>query len=198
MSRRVDPARHAARRLQIVDAALTCFAADGYDGATTASICRTAGIGSGTFFHYFPTKVDVLLAVLELGAQETEDWFASQRGRSDARQVLSAWAEWSADELADARVAGFVRAVGSVMTLPAVAEALRADERVQREGLLHWVRLARDQGQVRNDLSADSLTRWLLLVVDGFAGAVAGDDGFTAADQRGTLLDSIDRLLAPR
>ena len=45
MARTVDPAKHEARRLQIIDAALTWFATDGYERATTAAICRTAGIG---------------------------------------------------------------------------------------------------------------------------------------------------------
>ena len=48
MARTVDPERHEARRLVIIDAALTVFAERGYDGATTAEICRRAGIGSGT------------------------------------------------------------------------------------------------------------------------------------------------------
>ena len=64
MARTVDPERHLARRLVIIDAALTCFAATGYAGTSTAAICREAGIGSGTFFHYFPTKQSLLLAIL--------------------------------------------------------------------------------------------------------------------------------------
>ena len=75
MARTVDPVRHEARRLAIIDAALTCFAADGFDRTTTATICRTAGIGSGTFFHYFPTKLGVLLAIIELGTSDTAAWF---------------------------------------------------------------------------------------------------------------------------
>ncbi|MBF6059865.1 TetR/AcrR family transcriptional regulator [Nocardia terpenica] len=46
MARTVDEKRHQQRRLQIIDAALTSFAADGFDGTTTAAICRTTGIGS--------------------------------------------------------------------------------------------------------------------------------------------------------
>ena len=45
MARTVDPQRHEQRRLQIIDAALTCFAARGYDGTSTAALCREAGIG---------------------------------------------------------------------------------------------------------------------------------------------------------
>ena len=119
-------------RLQIIDAGLTCFAAHGYDGATTALICREAGIGSGTFFHYFPTKADLLVATLELGTGETEEWFAARRGRPDAVEVLREYVAHAAAESADPRVPGFVRAVGAVMTEPRIAAALAADERTLR------------------------------------------------------------------
>lgn len=196
MARTVDPERHAARRLRIVDAALTCFAADGYDGATTAAICRAAGIGSGTFFHYFPTKAAVLVGVLAVGTEETRAWFAEREGRDDALAVLREWAGWSADELIDPRVAGFVRAVGAVMTEPQVAGALEADERAQHEGLRVWVARAQQAAQVRRDLPAEVLASWVALVLDGFIGRIATDPGFSAQGERATLLDTVDRLLA--
>ena len=83
MARTVDPERHLARRLVIIDAALTCFAATGYAGTSTAAICREAGIGSGTFFHYFPTKQSLLLAILALGTEETRAWFAARADDED-------------------------------------------------------------------------------------------------------------------
>jgi AcrR family transcriptional regulator len=184
--------------MHIIDAALTCFASLGYDGATTAAICRTAGIGSGTFFHYFPTKAAVLVGVLELGTQETVDWFAAREGEQDAAGVLLDWVRWTADELADPRVAGFVRAVYPVVADPDVAVALAADERAQTDGLLRLVRAAQAAGQVRRDLSPEALTSWLVLLVEGFVGRIAADEQFTAASQRATLVDTVQRLLAPR
>lgn len=197
MVRTVDPERHAARRLQIIDAALTCFAAEGYAGATTGAICRQAGIGSGTYFHYFPTKAAVLLAILEVGTAETRDWFAGQSGRTDARQVVLDWVRYSAAQYVDPRLAGFVRAVGAVMTEPEVAAALAADEQAQRDGLLPWVRRARAAGEVRTDLSAPALTAWVMLVLDGFLGRIAADPDFTARGQSRWLTDAVERLLAP-
>jgi AcrR family transcriptional regulator len=197
VARTVHPERHAERRLRIIDAALTCFATEGYAGATTAAICRRAGIGSGTFFHYFPTKSEVLLAILDLGTAETTEWFAEQAGRDDARAVLLDWVRHTADELTDPRVAGFVRAVGAVMTDPAIATAFAADEDAQAVGLRHWVRRAQEDREVRTDLTTDSLTSWLMLVVDGYVGRLAGDDGFVAEDQRDTLVEAVERLLAP-
>lgn len=198
VTRTVDPAAHAARRLHILDAALTCFAAHGYDGATTATICREAGIGSGTFFHYFPTRAAVLVSVLELGTRETADWFAGRQGAPDARGAVLDWVRWRADELVDPRVAGFVRAVGAVVDDPGVAAALTADERAQTDGLLPLVRAAQADGQVRRDLSPDDLTSWLVLLVDGFVSRIAADEHFTAEAQQATLVDAVERLLAAR
>jgi TetR/AcrR family transcriptional regulator, transcriptional repressor of aconitase len=198
VARTVDPERHAARRLHIIDAALTCFAADGYAGATTGAICRQAGIGSGTFFHYFPTKAAVLLAILELGTAETRDWFGAQRGRTDAYAVIMEWVHYSAAQSMEPRLAGFVRAVGAVMTEPNVAAALAADEQAQRDGLLPWVRRAQSAGHVRTDLTAPDLTAWVMLVLDGFLGRLAADPGFTAQGQSRWLIDAVERLLEER
>ncbi len=197
MARTVDPEKHEQRRLAIIDAGLTCFAELGYEGATTARISRHAGIGSGTFFHYFPTKAALLLAILEYGTRETNDWFAAQTGRSDPAQVVRDWVRHTADDVGDPRVPGFVRAVGAVMSEPAIAAALAADDEAQRRSLRIWIRRAQQAGQVRTDVSAPTLTSWVLLVLDGFLGRLATEATFTAAGQRRMLLDTVDRLLAP-
>lgn len=160
-------------------------------------ICREAGIGSGTFFHYFPTKADLLVATLELGTAETREWFAAQQGRTDAAGVIDDYVRHVAQDAADPRVPGFVRAVGAVMTEPRIAAALAADEQAVREGLRPWIRRARASGEVRADLSAVRLTEWLMLLLDGFLGRLAGGDAFTATRETPVLLGAARRLLAP-
>lgn len=196
MARTVDPERHRARRLLIIDAGLTRFAADGYAGATTASICREAGISSGTFFHYFPTKSSLLLAILELGAQEVEDWFAAQVSRPDAEQVITDFVAHAAAEAADPRTPGFVRAVGAIMTEPDVAAALEHDERVRLRNLQAWVAAAQKSRRIRTDLSADRLAQWVLAVLDGYLNRLSVD-GFDAVLEQDQLGDVVSRLLAP-
>ena len=196
MVRTVDPVRHQARRLVIIDAALTCFARDGFDRTTTAAICRTAGIGSGTFFHYFPTKLGVLLATLELGAAENREWFADRAGREDASAVIREHVDHVAGEAADPRTAGFVRAVGAMMSDPQVALALEQEEAVVREGLLPLLAAAQRDGEVRDDVPATRLCAWVMVVLDGFISRLAADHCFDAADEREMLADTIGRLLA--
>jgi AcrR family transcriptional regulator len=200
MARTFDPLRHQARRMVIIDAALTCFAAEGFHRTTTAAICRTAGIGSGTFFHYFPTKLSVLLGVLDVGTAESAAWFAAQAGRTDPARVIEDYVAHVADECADPRVAGFVRAVTAVLTEPDVVMALARDEAVVREGLLPWIRAAQEARQVRTDLAPAQLCTWITIVLDGFLGRVAADSAFAAGAvgaEGAVLADTVRRLLAP-
>ncbi|MDH3683338.1 MAG: TetR family transcriptional regulator [Acidimicrobiia bacterium] len=49
-------------RQRIETAALELFSRDGFDAATIDDIAAAADIAPRTFFHYFPTKEDVVLA----------------------------------------------------------------------------------------------------------------------------------------
>jgi AcrR family transcriptional regulator len=53
------------RREQIIDAALQVFSQKGFAGATNKDIARQAGITPGLIYHYFASKEDLLMAVVE-------------------------------------------------------------------------------------------------------------------------------------
>lgn len=65
-SRRRGPyAKTAQRRVEIVEAATTVFATNGYHGGSLRDIARELGMSLTTVVHHFPTKSDLLEAVLE-------------------------------------------------------------------------------------------------------------------------------------
>lgn len=161
------------------------------------SICRTAGIGSGTFFHYFPTKVDAMVAILELATDETTPFLHSQTGRTDAREVLLAYADHEANNAQDPRAGGFLRAVAVAGSHERVAKALTDHQRHVRTELTPWVRLARTQGSVRTDLSVERTISWLLAIIDGFGNQVTDWPAFDAHRERPALPDTICPVLAP-
>jgi len=52
-------------RDRLLDAAMELFHANGYNATGVSAILRRAEVNSGSLYHYFPTKEDLLLALLE-------------------------------------------------------------------------------------------------------------------------------------
>ena len=51
-------------RSQIMDAAIEEFCLSGYDAASVSDICREAGVSKGAFYHHFPSKQALFLAIM--------------------------------------------------------------------------------------------------------------------------------------
>ncbi|MEU7223191.1 TetR/AcrR family transcriptional regulator [Streptomyces chrestomyceticus] len=109
--RTVNPEEHARKRAHILAAAAGEFAAYGVDGTSTARICRAAGIGSGTLFHYFATKRDIFHALfaddLPRNAEACARATAEQRPEDGIRLLV----DHLLTDLADPLVPGLAAAV---------------------------------------------------------------------------------------
>jgi AcrR family transcriptional regulator len=62
---RLSPARAAARRQQIIDAALSCFAESGFHKATLQDVVHACGLSPGSIYCHFASKEDIVYAVVE-------------------------------------------------------------------------------------------------------------------------------------
>ncbi|NLE77315.1 MAG: TetR/AcrR family transcriptional regulator [Chloroflexi bacterium] len=79
------------RRTQIVEAAAACLARRGYARATMDEIAREAGLSKGLLYWYFPSKRELLLAVLEQTVCQTvqeAQRIAGERTSSAVEQLL--------------------------------------------------------------------------------------------------------------
>lgn len=193
MARPIDPALRRARRLQIIDAGITAFAERGPQ-ATIAQICSAAGIGSGTFFHHFASKESLVIAILELGTTETEDFFTVHEGGDTPRQLVIDYMDHMARELGDPRTAGFVLAVGAMSANQRITDALRRDEATTLDRLEHAVAAAQAERQARTDVSARRIANWALMLLDGLVAAIASGR-VTAEDEMPMLHEQVRTLL---
>lgn len=92
-SARDDPERRARdagddRRVVILETAARLFQQRGYSGTTVRDLAREVGITSGSIFHHFGSKEDVLLSVVERGLREATLRIDDQAEAADPRKRL--------------------------------------------------------------------------------------------------------------
>ncbi len=169
MPRVVDQQRFTERQTVILAAAYRRFAAQGFEATSTADICRAARVSSGTLFHYFPTKIDILLTLLRASAAWTEEQLhratRSGRGKAAIAEYLTALdREHDAD-----RQAGFARAVHGAAHLPEVRAVLDEEAELVDRFLLEHITEAVRTRAARTDVPPEHLVRWTRWIIDGEA-----------------------------
>jgi AcrR family transcriptional regulator len=61
--------RGAARRQQVLDAAIACFRQHGFHGASMSAISTAAGMSVGHIYHYFENKDAIIAAIVDRDVQ---------------------------------------------------------------------------------------------------------------------------------
>lgn len=89
------PAEQTVHPDAIIQAAAVVFHRQGYHGATMADIAAEVHLTAGSLYHHFPSKQDILIAVLDAGLDQiTRDVRAVAAGRADpaakVRQIVRA------------------------------------------------------------------------------------------------------------
>lgn len=79
-------ARGQARREEIVRAAMEVIAERGYRGASLAAVAEKVGLTQQGLLHYFPSKEDLLIAVLTM----RDEWDRGDRVSSDGNPMTVA------------------------------------------------------------------------------------------------------------
>ena len=176
-------------RDRIVEAARAAFAADGID-ATVEEIARRAGVGMGTIYRRFPTKGDLVDAVLEdavtdvceaaqLALEEDDAWAAftaflervfelHMRNRGLKDVIASGQHDLRRLEAARARMRPLV---SEVVARAQEQGTLRADFAAEDVPMLFWTggRVA----ELTSGVAPDLWRRYLGFVLDGLRAEAA-------------------------
>jgi AcrR family transcriptional regulator len=145
---RADAARN---RVRILAAASAVFAERGLD-ASTAEIARRAGVGEATLFRRFPSKDDLIVAIL---AEHMDGVIATAEaclGEPDPWRAVERFFEAMVEQQVHDQ--GAVEAVkDNCMTSPALADRRK---RIM-ELMSRLLRRAQEAGVVRDDITAPDL-----------------------------------------
>ncbi len=90
------------KKQQILDTALTLFVSQGFYATSTASIAKKAGVATGTLFHHFPSKDDLMNHLFLAIKQEFANAImASIKDsgdlKSDAQHLWHSAIQWAMD-----------------------------------------------------------------------------------------------------
>ncbi len=145
---RADAARNRAR---IVEAAIEVFAEHGLE-ASTAEVAERAGVGEATLYRRFPTKDDLIVAILETQMDEViaiaDECLADPDPGRGVERFLS--------EMVERSVAN--RGISESTKNHCMAQpALERHRRLAMERMSALLRRAQDAGAVRNDINGVDL-----------------------------------------
>ncbi|MER5969193.1 TetR/AcrR family transcriptional regulator [Streptomyces sp. NPDC002055] len=199
--RTVDPARHRARRRQIVGAATGLFAAKGFERTTTAEICRAAGMSAGNVFHYFPTKRAIFHAVFEDDERDgvtKAERLAAARAADDPWTALLATVDLLAAPATEPLVPALVmEALIQAHRDPELEALLSRDNDEERRTVTTLLRNAAAAGLIDPGLDPDDTAAWVMALIAALYTSAATDPSFRPADQLPTLRLIIQRFLRP-
>ncbi|MGL3608046.1 TetR/AcrR family transcriptional regulator [Rhizobium sp. G187] len=155
------------RREEILVAAMRRFATDGYQNAAIGDVARDVGLSLPGLLHHYPTKVDLLLAVLE--KRDHDGVLAVGHLPDDVGSFLSGLVQVCRTNVEIAEVVrAFAVLNGESLTKdhPATNWFIERSRQLQKEigGIFEQAVL---EGCIRADVNGPALATELIAVMDG-------------------------------
>jgi AcrR family transcriptional regulator len=199
---RVSDAYREQRRKQILDAAVRCFARQGFHRTSMQDIVGEAALSPGALYRYFASKEDLIAAIaserhaaeLAMLREAAEGSDAAGGLQRLARELLGRLA--SPDEQAWRRVT--VQLWGEALRSPRVMEVVREGLDAPLALLGAWLRRARDEGRVPADLDPEAAARVAAAIFQGLVLQQAWDPGVDVAAAARAIETALDALLVTR
>ena len=88
---RLTDATKAARRAQIIEAAISCFLEKGYTNTSMSDIIKASGLSSGSIYSHFSGKEDILISAINErlnSVTELYDTFPGGAGPQDILEII--------------------------------------------------------------------------------------------------------------
>lgn len=171
---KVSEAYLESRRQHILDAAVACFAREGFHQTTTDDICREAEISPGALYGYFSSKEDIIQAVASMETQDDRmvDLVRKIATNDDSLEMLDVIFSYWFSRLQRAEM-------GSIMRVRVRSWAEALQNKQVEEDVLHkwhdrflagekWIGNGLERGEINPNLDVRAAARVLQAVMDGF------------------------------
>ena len=182
-------------RERLLRAAADAFAAQGYDGTRVADIAASAGVSNGALYAHFGSKAELLVGALRAhGRRHLADMFEADPGRPVTEMLLAIGRRLGRQP--DAGGYLLVEALVAARRDEDVARPMRDDMGERAEWLVQLIRGAQTSGELDQDVSAEALAHFCLMLTMGSA-LVTPDSHAVDEGEWARLLARLIAALAP-
>jgi TetR/AcrR family transcriptional repressor of uid operon len=196
--RKVDPAKHAVKRNEILAAAELCFVRNGLHGASISDICKEAGISPGHLYHYFASKEAIVGAMTDAGLDYATGRLAEMMASDNAISALLSEIDRGKPGQQKNNHILILDVLAEASRNPAVGEILRSHSLALRKLLSDFLRQAQTRAQVDATLDPDMAAAIVMAVLDGAKTLSLRDPGLDLEAAREALKTLLARYLAPQ
>jgi AcrR family transcriptional regulator len=168
---KITAAHEQQRRAQILQAAMDCFARQGYHATSMDDVVRESGLSVGAIYSYFPSKEDLFLALSDDRSKQhlahLNELFRSPGPMTEKTQAaVDYFFAILSDELLK-----LARVNVEFMSEAAKSERVKARQELRCESERQFMRWmlseAREQGQIRDDVDIDAAAELMLMLNEG-------------------------------
>lgn len=85
---RLTDATKAARRAQIIEAAISCFLEHGYTNTSMSDIIKASGLSSGSIYSHFSGKEDILISAINERLNSVKELYDTFPGGAGPQDIL--------------------------------------------------------------------------------------------------------------
>lgn len=198
---KVTAAHEQKRREQILDAAMVCFARQGYRATSMEDIVRESGLSVGAIYTYFTSKEELFLALADQRKDQTLSYLRELFLRPGPMGEKMAQAiDYFFDQLGE-QLTPLARVSFEFWSESSKSERLheRQCERLETiRQFFQWVLgEAQRQGELRADLDVPSATALLMALNDGlFMHHVQGVQSVSRDSLKAAYVSLVNRWLA--
>lgn len=158
---------HEAKRAELLKAAISVIAQEGYAGASLRKVAKHAGCTTGAVTYYFANKEEMITAVAESLFDEFHTLLEAGQERIDIKAILTLWLDWTKAEDSDSWLVLFQLLVHARHE-PAFANVLQQRYAQFRQMFTSMLERGQSQGKIRSDIPADLLADQLSAISDGW------------------------------
>lgn len=194
---KLKPDTQRARRDNILDAALACFARSGFHLTTMQDICKEAGVSSGALYIYFDSKEALIEGLCERDRAEFAERFSKLAAAPDFLEALQGIGEhYFVDE--DPARRRFVIEMGVEATRnPRIAEIFMRVDQFCCDSFEALFQRLKDEGRIAPHTDIETLVRVFCVMGDGMFWRRAIQPDFNMRTVLPVIIDIVGSLMNP-